>query len=430
MKTKLIVLLIIVSLSITVFAACSPPSDDGGEPPPPPTDVTVTDPPTEAPTEPPDTDPPTEAPAADDPEPTLAPVPTPAVIMPFNEEITALEFARDMKAGWNLGNTLDAVLGANSAVSVSIQETAWGNPITTREMIKLLSDSGFNTLRIPTTWQRFIGPPPDYIIDTAIINRVQEIVDWAFEFDMYVIINTHHESWNFPSAENTNAVRIVTALWHQVASHFAGYSEKLIFECMNEPRLFGTGFEWTGGTTEARGVINAWNYTFINVVRATGYNNEKRFLLIPTHAASADPNPINDMWVPRNDDRVMVSVHAYTPYDLVLNTRSARNTFDPDNLNDTRDIDALFDRLHKRFIAQGTAVVMGETGMLAKDENTAARAAWADYYTSVAAEYGIPCVWWDNGIKATTNNEAFGLMHRQIPEWHFPEIVKAFVKNH
>jgi len=428
---KLISIMIVISLALTGFAACSNPSTDGDEQPNPGLNGEQTPAPVTTPT--PDSLPTPfvpPVPGDDYPEPALAPVPSPEVFMPFNEDIDAFELARDMRTGWNLGNTLDAVLGANSAVSVTIQETAWGNPVTSREMIELLSSSGFRTLRIPITWERFIGPPPDYIIDTAIINRVQEIVDWAFEFDMYVIINTHHESWNFPSAENIAAVRIITALWHQVASHFAGYSEKLIFENMNEPRLFGTGYEWTGGTPEARSVINGWNFVFINTVRATGYNNEKRFLLIPTHAASGESAPINDMWVPRNDERVMVSVHAYTPYDLVLNTRSSRDTFDPNDPNDTRDIDALFDRLNTRFISQGTAVVMGETGMLAKNENTAARVAWADYYTSVAAQLGIPCLWWDNGIKATTTNEAFGLMHRQIPEWHFPEIVAAFVKNH
>jgi len=430
---RLISLLLVAAMVLTGLSACSPPSSDGGEQTVP---GTVTEqPPEESPDpgepETPDSPPPVNItpPPDEDPEPVLAPVPAPAVLMSFNEEITAMELAIDMGAGWNMGNTLDAVLGATSAVSVSIQETAWGNPITSREMIGLLKDSGFNTLRIPVTWERFIGPPPDYILNTALLDRVQEIVDWAFEFDMYVIVNTHHERWNFPSADNTAAVRILTSLWHQVASRFAGYSEKLILENMNEPRLFGTSQEWTGGTPEARGVINGWNYAFINTVRATGYNNENRFLLIPTHAASADPNPINDMWVPRNDHRVMVSVHAYTPYDLVLNTRSSRNTFDPNNSNDTRDIDALFDRLYTRFISRGTAVVMGETGMLNKEENIADRVAWADYYTSVAASVGIPCIWWDNGIRATTTNEAFGLMHRQVPEWHHPEIVAAFVKN-
>jgi len=435
--TKRIVLLMLIASIITGLTACSPASPDAGEHTGPDagTDQTPGEDGEQAPGEGEDNEPdapPTPAvpaPPDDLPEPELAPVPVPDVLMPFNEETTALELIKDMGAGWNLGNTLDAVLGANSPVSITVQETSWGNPRTTREMIELLSDTGFNTLRIPVTWERFIGPAPDYIIDTAIIDRVQEIVDWAFEFDMYVIINTHHERWNFPSADNVAAVRILTALWHQVASHFAGYSEKLIFESMNEPRLFGTGHEWTGGTPEARSVINGWNFVFMNTVRATGYNNEKRFLLIPTHAASADAAPINDMWTPRNDDRVMVSVHSYTPYDLVLNTRSSRNTFDPNDPNDTRDIDALFERLDRRFISRGIAVVMGETGMLNKDENTADRAAWADYYTSVAANLGIPCIWWDNGIRATTTNEAFGLMHRQVPEWHFPEIVEAFVKN-
>jgi len=350
-------------------------------------------------------------------------------LMPFNEDISAFQLARAMGAGWNLGNTLDARPSGNMPTTVSAQETAWGNPPTSREMVELLASSGFSTLRIPTTWERFIGPAPDYIIDTAIIDRVQEIVDWAFEFDMYVIINTHHERWNFPSSDNEEAVKILTALWTQVGTHFSGYSEKLIFESMNEPRMFDTSYEWSGGTTESRGTINIWNQAFIETIRETGGNNDKRFLMLPTYAASADQKVIDDMWVPRRDDRILVSVHSYTPYDLVLNTRSSRNTFDPNNPDDTRDIDALFERLDRRFISQGVAVVMGETGMLNKDENHEDRARWADYYTSAAANLGIPCLWWDNGIRTTTNNEAFGLMHRQIPEWHHPEIVAAFVKN-
>ncbi|MCL2628075.1 MAG: cellulase family glycosylhydrolase [Oscillospiraceae bacterium] len=395
-----------------------------------------------------DTPPPTAEP---DPDPVLAPVPQPDVMMNFNEDINAFELAVDMGAGWNLGNTLDAVLGRNSPVSISIQETSWGNPVTTREMVELLSKSGFNSLRIPITWSRFVGEAPDYILNTDILDRVQEIVDWAFEFDMYVIVNTHHEyfiphecsqgndcrTWLFPDDEHRElAARIITALWHQVASRFAGYSEKLLFENLNEPRLVGTNYEWSGGTTAARGVLNYWNQVFIKTIRNTGYHNENRFLLLPTYAASADPAPIADMWVPRNDDRIFVSVHAYTPYNLVLAYRGAHadttvfHPDDPDYGRWTGDIDALFDRLDKTFISQGTAVIMGETGMLNKHDNHEDRARWADYYTSKAAEIGIPCFWWDNGIKGPiTNNEGFGLMNRQEAVWHFPEIAAAFVKN-
>jgi len=434
-KTSIILIAIII---LTALISCFHPGEDEPGTHTPDTEQTpdVSDSPDNSPDESHDDSQPVSDPQIpDDPQseeftgPELKPVPEPEVIMEINENITAFELAKDMGAGWNLGNTLDSVLNTGGIPYVTRQETFWGNPATTREMIKLLSDSGFRTLRIPVTWERFIGSPPDYTVNPALINRVQEIVDWAFEFNMYVIVNTHHESWNFPSFENETAAHILKSLWHQIASHFAGYCEKLIFEGMNEPRMVGTNYEWRGGTPEAREVINEWNSIFVDTVRAAGYNNEKRFLLIPTYAASSDDIVINDMRVPANDDRIMVSVHAYTPYDLALNTRSSRNTFDPNDPNDIRDIDGLFTRLNRVFISNGIAVVMGETGILDKAGNTEARVAWADYYTSVAANTGIPCIWWDNGIKEATNNEAFGIMNRQVPEWHYPEIVTAFIKN-
>jgi len=431
LKAK-IILVILLSLTIGL-SACSSPSEEGEEHT---TNGNGSDlhTPTPTPEPPPDPSPspdPEPPPATPEPEPEPIVTQTPDVIMPFNEEITAMELARDMRAGWNLGNTLDARLAPAASPIVSSQETAWGNPITSREMINLLADTGFSSLRIPVTWERFIGPAPDYFLDTALLDRVQQLVDYAYDAGLsYIIINTHHETWNFPSSDNTEAVKILDRLWRQVAARFAGYDERLVFESMNEPRMFGTGQEWTGGTEEARNVINSWNHEFIRTIRDTGYNNEKRFLLIPTIAASGDPIAVESMWIP-SDPRVLISIHAYTPYDLVLNTRSERNTFSPNEPNDTDPIDALFDRLYNRFISQGTAVVMGEMGFLNKNENTRARVAWTEYYTARAAEIGIPCFWWDNGIRsASGTTEAFGIMNRLDVAWWFPEIAEAMLKNY
>ncbi|MCL2031582.1 MAG: glycoside hydrolase family 5 protein [Oscillospiraceae bacterium] len=377
------------------------------------------------------TDMPTDGPVpTDEPVPEPTPVPPPEVLMPFAEDMTAFDIAGDMGAGWNLGNTLDAGGSDRMPISPLSQETAWGNPVTSYEMIALLADTGFNTLRVPVTWQRHIGPAPDYTIGEAFLNRVQEVVDYGIDNGLYVIVNLHHETWHFPSSDNEEAPLMLAAVWRQIAGRFAGYSEKLIFEAMNEPRLTGTSFEWTGGTPEARSVINSWNYIFIRTVRATGFNNEKRFLMIPTHAASSDPNALSDFFVPR-DKNVLVSIHAYTPYNLTLNTAIATNTFDPSEPRDTADIDALFQRLDDRFLSQGTAVVIGEMGCLNKQDNAAARAAWADYYTAQAAALGIPCIWWDNGIRASTGrSESFGIMNRLEAAWWYPEIAEAMLKNY
>jgi endoglucanase len=262
------------------------------------------------------------------------------------------------------------------------------------------------------------------------LDRVREIVDYGMERGLYVIINSHHDdAWQFPSYENYEETKAkLTALWAQIAERFGGYSEKLIFEGMNEPRMKGTGQEWSGGTEEARDVINLWNAAFVSTIRESGGNNGKRWLMVPTIAASGDKPALDGFVMPHDEaGRVIVSIHAYTPYNFALNTRSKDAEFDPADPGHTGSIDNLFTRLDERFLSEGIPVVIGETGCLNKDNNLEARVNWTQYYFGKAAEYGIPCVWWDNGIRLTTNGESFGLMDRRNAEWWFPEIAEAIV---
>jgi len=100
-------------------------------------------------------------------------------------DITAKQFVLDMKIGWNLGNTMDASPG----------ETGWGNPVTTQAMIDALKEMGFKTVRIPITWSSHLGPGPDYTIDKAWLDRVEEIANYVLKDGMYAIVNTHHDGW-------------------------------------------------------------------------------------------------------------------------------------------------------------------------------------------------------------------------------------------
>ena len=198
---------------------------------------------------------------------------------------------------------------------------------------------------------------------------------------------------------------------------------------MNEPR--GKENEWSGGTEESRGVINRLNQAFVDTVRASGGNNNKRWLMVTTHAASGDAPALNGFEMPGDPSGfTIVSIHAYTPYNFALNVRSPINEFDPEEGASTRDIDALFLRLDEHFLSKGIPVVMGETGCLNKD-NLEARTAWAAYYGAVAASYNVPMVWWDNGIREKhpdrPNEESFGIMDRRNLEWWYPEIAEALV---
>src|SRR3990172_6381197 len=100
---------------------------------------------------------------------------------------------------------------------------------------------------------------------------------------MYVVINAHHEDWHQPSYANDSAGSDkLTKVWTQIADRFKDYSDYLIFETMNEPRVFGSPQEWTGGSAEHRAVVNAFNLAAVNAIRNTGGNNTTRHIMIPT----------------------------------------------------------------------------------------------------------------------------------------------------
>lgn len=343
-------------------------------------------------------------------------------------DMTAAEVVAEMKIGWNLGNTLDSTRDGEFIDDTSKYETAWGNPVTTKQMVDMVKNEGFNVFRVPVTWYQHVGEGPDYSIDEAWMNRVQEVVNYGIDNDMYVILNLHHEEWHMPTADNLDAAKEeLAAIWSQIADRFGGYDEHLIFEGMNEPRLKGTPMEWTGGNEEARDCINQLNQVFVDTIRASGKNNPKRSLMIPTYAASSDQKVIDDFVVPE-DDRVIVSIHAYTPYNFALaDNKSGTDQWSADNAADTNEIDLLFARLDDRFLKNGIPVVIGEFGTRNRF-NTEARAAHAEYYVSKAKEYGVPCVWWDNNA-FVGSGENFGLLNRRELTWNYPEIMDALMRG-
>ena len=333
-------------------------------------------------------------------------------------DISSWELVKEMTIGWNLGNTMDAT--GNNTVNA---EVAWQPAKTTPAMIQLLKDTGFNVLRLPVSWGEHMDE--SYKVDDAWMARVHEIVDYGIDQGMFVILDTHHEEWYFPTeADKAQDIEQLTALWKQIAEEFKGYDEHLIFEGVNEPRLRDTPKEWTGGDEESRKVVQEYAQAFYNTVRESGGNNAKRHLMLTGYAASSSQNCLSEVWLPENDDKVIVSVHAYLPYNFALNTQGT-DKWSKDT--DTNDIDSLFDTLNMLFLYKQIPVIIGEFGSLNKD-NLEDRIACADYYVSKGKEFGVPMCWWDNNAVFGAG-ENFGLMDRDIiPDWRFKELVDTMVK--
>lgn len=342
-----------------------------------------------------------------------------------SDSLSAIEFAASLKLGWNLGNTLDAT--GSSGVRAEI---SWGQPVTTKEMIQLVKDSGFTSIRIPVSWGKHTDE--SFTIEAEWLDRVNTVVDYAIDSGLYVIINSHHDcedEYYYPTEENyENSEKYITAIWTQLSERFKDYDERLIFEAMNEPRLKGTEKEWWFDANDEDGVksiecIVKLNQVFVDTVRASGGYNETRFLMVPSNAASA-ANAMNDAFAMPNDpqNRTMLSIHAYTPYHFAMG--GSGNTVWKDGRDE--EIRDFMSQLNEKFIKNGYAVVIGEFGATNKD-NLEARIAWAENYTRLASEYGIPCFVWDNG-GTNVGAENFGLLDRRNLTVYYPELLEAYLK--
>lgn len=341
-----------------------------------------------------------------------------AVVHDEIRDIPSTELVKEIKIGWSLGNTLDSTATGIGA------ETAWGNIKTTKEMITAVKDAGFNGIRVPVTWGTHMDA--ENKVDEEWMNRVQEVVDYAYTQDMYVILNIHHEDWHDPYYDTAEAsIAKLQTLWTQIGTRFAEYDERLIFEGMNEPRKRNTPQEWNGGDKEGHDVVNQMNAAFVETIRGLGGNNAKRHLMLPTYAANSGASAIGDLVIPEGDDKLIVSIHAYLPYAFALGGDIAQREFDPEG--NGKEITNLMSSLKTTFIDKGIPVIIGETGARSK-ANEDIRAEWATFYISKAKEVGIPCFIWDNCAFNGTG-ENFGLLDRLTCTWKFPEIIEGFMKG-
>ncbi len=324
-------------------------------------------------------------------------------------DLTSAELVAEMGVGWNLGNSFDVI---------DRDKTIWGNPLSSGSIVRAVKARGFETLRIPITWNFHQGPGDPFPIESSYLERIELIVNEALKSDMHVIINTHHDEWIIPTEEESDRVsNRLSSLWTQVSDHFSAYGDKLIFEVMNEPRLRNSPEEWNGGTQEGRDVINGYQQVSVDAIRSTGGNNSKRHLMIPTYAASTHPNAMQDLVVPNEDPNIIISIHSYFPWEFA-GLPEGTDMWGSDE--EKAALDTELNRIRDKWVTQeGRAVILGEWGTIDKD-NISARIEYAMYYTTAAMERGMLPIIWDDGGN-------FGLFDRHTMTWRFPEIADAVV---
>lgn len=315
---------------------------------------------------------------------------------------STVDLVAAMQAGWNLGNSFDALGG----------ETGWGNPVTTKAMIQAVANAGFKSIRIPITWQERIGSAPNYTVNTTFLARVKEVVDWSLDAGLIVMIDMHHDTgstgWirGMGGTDHDAILTKFTSVWSQIANYFKNYDRRLLFESLNEPCFDNVD------DTKAISLLNELNTAFYKVVRNSGGNNATRALVIPTLYTDNGQTYCSGLynWMkPLNDSNLVATIHYYGPW--YFQDQEAGY----DTLNDwvKGQITESIDRAYNTFVKNGIPVIVGEYGILMPDKvSYDKQKAWFTYVTSYCKSKGITHMIWDNGAN----------LNRSTLTWTYPEV--------
>jgi len=343
------------------------------------------------------------------PTPSLSPSPSTST-SPSPQPTNPMAVVAAMQPGTNIGNTLDAIP----------DETAWGNPPISEALLDHLRAQGFKSIRLPITWSNRHGPAPSYTIDPVFLSRVRQVVDWALARGFYVMINLHHDSWqwiNTYPTDRTNVRNRYIALWTQIAAAFRNHSQKLLFESINEPQFAGTSDD-----AQNYQLLHELNTEFVRVVRASGGGNSNRLLVLPTLHTNADQGRLDALrtsFAQLNDPNLIATIHFYGFWPFSVNVAG----FTRYNAEVEQDLVGTFERTRNTLVANGIPVILGEYLLLS-----------LDYTRPGILQPGEVLKFFEAlGFHARTKNittmlwEAGTILNRQQLQWRDPELM-ALVK--
>ncbi len=236
-------------------------------------------------------------------------------------------------------------------------------------MIEGIKKEGFDVMRLPVHWFNMMGK--NYTISKDYLERVRQVVDWALDAKLYVILNLHHDENGFfadyPSKPEETLINY-KKIWSQIAEAFQDYDDYLMFESLNEEACWNEIYnEWTGNQTTKLIAFNLTyrlNQAFVDVIRSSGGNNPERHLLLAGYCTGLEYTCDPAFKLPNDPiNRFALSIHYYNPSTFCILTEDAdwgkaQQTWG--SKEDIKQLNTKMDIIKSTYIEKGIGVIIGE----------------------------------------------------------------------
>ena len=259
----------------------------------------------------------------------------------------------------NLGNGLDAPA-----------EGDWGYVIE-RSHLSAIAAAGFDTIRLPVRFSAHWNGR----IDPAFLARVDEVIEWARENRLRVILDLHHFE-ELMQNPDTHADAFLS-IWRELSDHYRDASEDLIFELLNEPSEALTTEKAVALFSLAMPIIRARNPDRWIIIGGGNWSDEAELAALPVY-----------------DDRTVHTFHFYKPWEFTHQQAEWLSDPPPPSHWGTKDDRReMLNRLSVGLNHGAAPVFLGEFGVYDAAPDDDARS-WLDLVRRTAEESGVGwCVW-------------------------------------
>jgi endoglucanase len=263
-------------------------------------------------------------------------------------------------------------------------EGDWGLTVQ-EEYFDFVRDAGFDFVRLPVRWfahTTYVGYDDggtSYLIDPEFFARVDEVIGWALDRGLAIIIDFHHyeEIMNEPHLER------FLFIWDQIAEHYKDYPPQVMFELLNEPNGNLTAPLW-----------NLYAHYALEVIRGTN----------PTRDVIIGPVNWNSyFWVTTldvpNDPHVIMTFHYSDSFHLTYRSTDGQAWFGdiwPNNEERKREITRDFDLVADWAQRHDVRILLGEFGVYNKADRDSL-VHWTEFVRSEAERHNFAWAYWEFG---------------------------------
>ena len=164
---------------------------------------------------------------------------------------------------------------------------------TKQDLINIKS-LGCDVIRLPFDLHLMTNGEPDYTIDPLFYYYLDQIIDWAEELKLHLILDNHSGG---PAVDtHANVGDILVPVWTQMAQHYKDRSNLIYYEVLNEPHGI-SDTKWNDIQKEVVYAIRAVDQMHTIIVGPAGWNGYRNLKEMPVYA----------------DDNLIYTFHFYDP---------------------------------------------------------------------------------------------------------------------